>query len=195
MMRDQSKCTTTRPDSGTCFHRFVQPGTLLVCLAVLVPVASFQPRSSLGEDLRRRADNTSPIGAWADDLTDDLEDMADDLGEAEEAVGGHEGPLSEPELSLVADALDNALAVIDRILDANQYPSLTPPDTGYIDARVTATTLPDYAFECAIMAKDALDEAQSTVIDHKVIGTLLKTIQNLITREDPHNYRTEAGIS
>jgi hypothetical protein len=33
------------------------------------------------------------------------------------------------------------------------------------------------------------------VIDDKVIGSHLKTIRHLVTRSDPHNYRSVAGIT
>ena len=105
------------------------------------------------------------------------------------------GPLDEPEKSRVANDLNAALADIDQILGPNQSPSLDPPDAGSINTNFDPQTLPGYADTCAKLAQDALDEALSRIVDHKVIGSRLKTIEYLITRESPHNYRTKAGIA
>ena len=128
-------------------------------------------------------------------MIDDIEDAIDDLDDAAQAVGERDGPLDEPELGVVTRALDSVLATIDRILDPNQYPSLSPPDAGDIDPDAYATTLREYADETLILAKDAEDEAHSALVDHKVIGSRLKTIEYLITRESPHSYRSIAGTS
>ena len=56
-------------------------------------------------------------------------------------------------------------------------------------------TLPEYARTSYKLAQDAVDEAYSKMVEHKVIGSRLKTIEYLITRESPHNYRTKAGIA
>ena len=106
----------------------------------------------------------SPIADWIDDLDDDLDDVDDDLDDAANAIGNDEGPLSDPELSQVADDLDHALAIIDRILDPYQYPSLDPPDAGSVDSRVSPVTLPDYAKSCLDLIRDAREELASTVI-------------------------------
>ncbi|MHC4427833.1 MAG: hypothetical protein ACYS0D_04420 [Planctomycetota bacterium] len=138
---------------------------------------------------------SSPIGDWTDDFDDDIDDVDDDLGEAERAIGSAEGPLAEPELSEVADNLNGVLAIINRILDPMQYPSLDPPDAGSVDDRVAPVTLPGYAKSCSDLIADAREELHSTVVDHQVIGSHLKTIRSLIIRSSPHNYRTLAGIS
>ena len=135
-----------------------------------------------------------PVANWIDDLIAIMNDIADDLEDAKHAVGSNPGPLDEPEKSQVADDLDAALADIDQILDGNQYPSLDPPDAGSIYTNYDPQTLPDYAMTCLKLAEDAVDEANSTIVDHKAIGSLLKTIEHLITRVSPHNYRTKAGI-
>ena len=136
----------------------------------------------------------SPIADWLDDVIDDLEDIEDDLSDAKEAVNGNQGPLTEPELSRVAADLDFALATIDRILDPNRFPNLDPPNAGYIDTAVRPSTLPGYANDCLNLIRDAVDELGSTLPDAKVVGSHLKTIEHLISRESPHNYRTKAGI-
>ncbi|MHC4415543.1 MAG: hypothetical protein ACYS0G_09685 [Planctomycetota bacterium] len=136
-----------------------------------------------------------PIASWLDDLIDDLEDIEEDLEDAAAGVGNNTGPLEEPEKLRVSRDLDRAMATIDRILDPDQYPSLSPPGIGSTNTSVDPETLPEYADECALLAKDAVDEALSTLVDMKAIGSHLKTIRNLITRTDPHNYRSKAGIT
>ncbi|MCH8153036.1 MAG: hypothetical protein IH830_11785 [Planctomycetes bacterium] len=136
-----------------------------------------------------------PVADLLGDLIDVLKQVRDALKDAEVGVGDDEGPLDEPEKSQVADDLDAALADIDQILDPNRYPSLNPPDAGSIDTNFDPQTLPDYAITCLKLAEDAVDEANSTIVNHRVIGSLLKTIEHLITRESPHNYQTKAGIA
>ena len=134
------------------------------------------------------------LGNWADDILDLLEQIEQHLTDAWVAIGQNQGPLSEPELSQVAGDLDAVLALIDQIQDGGTYPSLDPPDIGSVDPAYDPDTLPRYASDTRAMAGDAVDEIQSRVVDHKVIGTHLKTIEELITRATPHNYRTKAGI-
>ncbi len=136
-----------------------------------------------------------PVADLLDDIIDILEDMADDLEDAALVVGTNPGPLDESDKSRVANDLNAALADIDQILDPNQYPRLNPPEAGSINTNFDPETLPGYAGTCVKLAQDALDEARSSIVDDKVIGSRLKTIEYLITRESPHNYRTEAGIA
>jgi hypothetical protein len=136
-----------------------------------------------------------PISDWVDDVGDDVDDDIAYLEDAEAVIGNNQGPLADPDKTQVAGDLSAALAIIERILDPNQYPSLDPPDAGEILTNFNPTTLPAYARDCADLAQDALDELRSAVIDHKVIGSDLKTIKHLITRSSPHNYRTKAGIT
>ena len=168
-------------------------GTLWLALAALVAAAQLQAGSSPGS-AGVGDGGVGPIATWVDDLIDDLEDIEDDLDDASMAIGGNQGPLSEPELSVVAAALDHALAIIDRILDPHQYPSLTPPLAGVVDSTFDPIDLQGYAQDCLDLIQDALDEARSRVVDDRVIGGHLQTIEELITRSSPHNYRTEAGI-
>ncbi len=174
------------------------------CLVLLVPFVAVQfamsSSSPLPEEHRPLMRGgagaaVGPVADWLDDVIDDLEDTADDLEDAEAAVAGLQGPLVGPRLAIVTDALDHALFTIDHILDPRQHPSLDPPDAGYIDTDWDVTSLPDYAFECLILAEDALHEAVSPRVDYEVIGTRLRTIQYLITRAGPHNYQTRAGIA
>ncbi len=137
---------------------------------------------------------TSPIADWADDLADDLDDAADDLGGSSAIIGNSEGPLSEPQLSLVAAALQRVVEIIDRIEDPDIEPSLDPPDAGAINQRITPTTLPEYARAALDLILDARIELGSPAIDHEQIGSDLKTIRHLIERLTPHSYRDKAGI-
>ncbi len=172
-------------------------GLMIAMLVLQVPgnTATFASAAS-GQSLADTAGSEiGPVADLIDDLIEILEDMVRDLEDGALAVGNNEGPLDEPEKSRVADDLDAALAGIDQILDGNQYPSLDPPDAGSIDADFDPQTLPDYATTGLKLAEDAVDEANSRIVNHKVIGSRLKTIEYLITRESPHNYRTKAGIA
>lgn len=124
-----------------------------------------------------------------DDLIAILEDIADDLAGAEAEIGTLTGPLQDPTKTTVANLLDSAEAWIDQILDANEYPSLTPADAGSVDTSYDPTTLSEYATDSNDLAVDALDEALSLIVDYEVIGSHLKTIQSLLP-----GYRLEAGI-
>lgn len=139
------------------------------------------------------ARDVGPVGTWVEDLTDDLDDAEDDLDEAAMAVGESQGPLSEPELSIVGDALARALGIINDILDPNTYPSLDTPD-GSVNTGYDPDDLPTYANDCFVLIKQARAELNASPVDHKVIGTDLKTIRNLIVRATPHNYQTLAGV-
>lgn len=136
----------------------------------------------------------APNADWVDDAIDDLEDAADALGDAGAAIGSNQGPLQDPLKTQVSNDLNAALAIIDRILDPAQYWNLEPPDAGEILTSYDPSTLPDYARDCATLAQDARDEVRSAVIDHRIIGSNLKTIRHLITRAGPHNYRTKGGL-
>ncbi len=171
---------------------------LMVAMVVLkVPgnPAAFGSAASVQSDVDANGKPIGPVANWIDDLLVILRDIADDLEDAQQAIGDNLGPLPEPELSRVADDLDIALVGIDQILDGNQYPSLDPPDAGSIDTNFDPQTLPDYAITSLKLAQDALDEANSRIVNQKVIGSRLKTIEHLITRESSHNYRTKAGIA
>ena len=148
------------------------------------PVPGVQPAEGLGGAM---------VAQWWDDLIEDLEDATDELEDAEAAVG-MDGLLSEANRAVVTEALDHVLFTIDRILDPRQYPNMDPPDAGYVDVDSHVTSLQDYALECLILAEDALHEAVSPRVDAEAIGTRLRTIEYLITRAGPHNYRTRAGI-
>jgi hypothetical protein len=175
----------------------------LLALVLLLPLFAFQVAGSSvsqgwaalgGPYFGEVVGGIDPIADWVEDLRDDLEDVADELDEARIVVGGSNGPLDELERSVVANHLDNALAVVDRIRDEGQYPSLDPPDAGSVDTSCEPSTLPQYAKECLDLAQDAVDETWSTRVSDSVIGSHLKTIEHLITRASPHSYRTKAGI-
>ena len=178
--------------------RALPAAALMVAMLVLqVPAnpAAFGAAPSVLSDTDRGSKESGLVANLIDDIIDILEDIVEDLEDAVLAVGTNPGPLDEPEKSRVANDLNAALADIDQILGPNQYPSLDPPDAGSINTNFDPQTLADYAGTCVKLAQDALDEALSGIVDHKVIGSRLKTIENLITRESPHNYRTEAGIA
>ena len=103
-------------------------------VALLIPFAAFLiAGAAVGGAEAGAGEGAGPILDWLDDVIDDIQDAVDDLADAEEAVAGQQGPLDEPDLSRVAAALDDAMAIINRIQDPNQYPSLDPADTGSID--------------------------------------------------------------
>lgn len=143
---------------------------------------------------RGQAAPLGPVASWVEDLEDVVDDAGDEVEDAEDAIAGRVGPLPEATRSAVAADLEAALALIDRVLDPEQYPSLEPADAGFVDKGIDPQTLPEYAEIVTDLARAALDEIQAPVIDDEEIGTLLKTIEYLITRDGPHNYRTLAGI-
>ena len=167
----------------------------MVVLKVPGNPAAFGSAASVQSHVDANGKPIGPIANWIDDIIEILEDIADDLEDSALVVGTNPGPLDEPEKSRVANGLNAALAGIDQILDPNQYPSLNPPDAGSIDTNFDPQTLPDYATTGLKLAEDAVDEANSRIVSHKVIGSRLKTIEHLITRESPHNYRTKARIA
>lgn len=172
------------------------PFVLLAVLALSIAVLRFNEGTSASHSGLTAATaaeaNTSRITAFVDILDDIiaiLEDIIDDLAGAEAEIGSAIGPLQEPSKTIVANLLDNAEALIDQILDSNEYPSLTPADAGSIDSSFAPTILPDYASDSNDLAVDALQEALSRIVDDAVIGTDLKTIKSLLP-----GYRLEAGI-
>lgn len=172
------------------------PFALFAVLALSIAVLRFDEHTSASPSglpaVAAAEANTNRITAFVDivdDLIALLEDIADDLAAAEAEIGSGLGPLQEPSKTIVANLLDNAEALIDQILDSNVYPSLTPADTGSVDPSFAPTTLPEYATDSNDLAVDALQEAQSRIVDDEIIGTDLKTIKSLLP-----GYRQEAGI-
>ncbi len=164
------------------------PALLVVLYVAAAPAGALSMRASESTDPNLTA-SINPVADWIEDIIEQLEGIEEILADAQEAVGEQQGPLSEPELSWVADDLDATLALIDEVL-----PLLEPSYAGSIDNGVNPGALPGYAHDCLALAKDAVDEATSTLPDAKVVGGHLKTIEHLITRASPHNYRTRAGI-
>lgn len=126
---------------------------------------------------------------YIDDLIDLLEDIDDDLDTADALVGTTAGELTGTTATDVASLLDSAEAIIDQILDPVQYPSLTPYDAGSIIQLFGPSTTTEYATDCRDLARDALDEAMSRILDDDVIGSDLKTIKHLLI-----GLRQQAGI-
>lgn len=179
-----------RPPAG---GRLLTVTVLVAIIGVFSAAAGVRPSTSL-QRTQIQPGNVGPIADWLEDLIQDLEDMADDLKDAETTVGEQQGPLVDPDLSRVAVRLDSAIAIIDRILDHLQYPSLDPPDAGEIDYVVSPDKLPGYADKCLTLIRQAAYEAKFGAGDDKYIGSRLKTIKHLITRMTPHNYRTKTGL-
>lgn len=172
------------------------PFALFAVLALSIAVLRFNEHTSASHSgqtaVSTATANTDRITAFVDILDDIialLEDIADDLADANALIGPETEPLQEPTKTAVANLLDNAEALIDQILDSNEYPSLTPADAGSVDPSFAPTTLPEYATDSNDLAVDALQEALSRIVDDAVIGTDLKTIKGLLP-----GYRQEAGI-
>ncbi len=167
----------------------------LLSAIVVLPLSGGTPANALPKPVHSRGlETTPPVATWVDNVIEDLEDIYHILEMAQTSVDDQLGPLTDPDLSDVADNLDDALSRIEKILDENQFPSLNPPSAGSIDTSIDPSTLPDYAKDCADLAADAVDEAKSTLASANGIGSHLKTIRHLITRASPHSYRTKAGI-
>ena len=201
-MRPQTltQCTTriATPKTQVKFRppvggRLLTATALVALIGVLSAAAGGRQVTPLQRTQIQPGD-VGPIVTWLDDLIQDLEDMEDNLDDAETTVAEQQGPLVNPDLSRVSDRLDSAMAIIDRILDPLQYPSLAPSDAGDIDYSVTPSTLPEYADKSLTLAQQAAYEAKFGAADDDYIGSCLKTIKYLITRATPHNYRTESGI-
>ena len=172
------------------------PFALCAVLALSIVVLRFNEGTSASHSsltaVAAAEANTSRTTASVDildDIIDLLEDIADDLEAAEAQIGTMTEPLQEPTKTVVAILLDDAEALIDQILDPDEYPSLTPADAGSIITSFAPTTLPEYASYSTNLAVDALQEALSRVVEDAVIGTDLKTIKSLFP-----GYRQKAGI-
>lgn len=168
-----------------------------VCLVVLVAFVAIQLAVSgpVPLDAAPQPAAAGPVADWLDDVIDDLEDAADDLEEAQSAVGSLRGPLAGRKRAVVARSLEEARLTIRLILDPDHYPSLDPPNAGYVDPTADVDSLSDYARECLILIRDAQHEAVSPRVDSHSIGMRLRTIEYLMTRDGPHNYHTRAGIT
>ena len=178
---------------GVAARRIVAMLPLVAVVGVLVAFGGGQTAAPAGWD-EAEPGPASPIANWLEDLIDDIEDAADNLDDAEATVAEQQGPLTGTDLTAVGTDLYDALAIIDRILDPMQYPSLNPTDAGEIDYSVSPSTLPKYAAKCVELIQEALAEARFGAADDVYIGSRLKTIEHLITRSDPHNYKSKAGV-
>lgn len=179
-----------RPPAG---GRLLTVTALTAIIGVFSVTAGVRPSTPLQRSQIQSGD-VDPIADWIDDLIEDLEDLDDALDDAETTVGAQQGPLVDPDLSRVADGLDRAIAIIDRIFDPLQYPSLDPSDAGEIQYGVSPDTLPSYANKSVSLIQQAVNEAKFGSAADEYIGSRLKTVKHLITRTTPHNYRTKSGI-
>ena len=59
---------------------------------------------------------------------------------------------------------------------------------------MSPSTLPKYADECLALIQEAVYEARYGTADDDYIGSRLKTIEYLLTRSHPHNYKSKAGV-
>ena len=137
---------------------------------------------------------------WIDDVIDVLDDVADDLDEADDAIngGGVTGSVSQlglpPMISTyVLGRLDDVLVNIDILFDPGVGPTVDV-SLGSVDPTVQPETLEEYASVTLRLAEDALDHVlNAPVIDEAYVASLLRTIEHLICREEPHCYRSKAA--
>ena len=118
-------------------------------------------------------------------LTDELEDLIDDLEDAETEVGTNPGPLPEPALTAVRIKLINAATHIANVLQLIN-------NAGAPDQNNLPGDLPAIATECVTLANAALTEARRPTPNNTVIGNKVKTIDRIIVIQ--LGYKHRAGI-
>ena len=184
-------------DSGGAFHG-IHRGMLVVLIAILVPMAAsgitdqaFATQITEPQLGQIDAVPGPEVADWLDDIIDDLIDI---LSHVESVVDNQSGPLPPEDRAVVADHLTFALSTIAQLFDTGQ-PGYIDPDAGEIDMAINPQTLPEYAQKATNLAKAVQAEVRiGSNFDQDYVATKLKTIEHLITREAPHNYRTLAGI-
>jgi hypothetical protein len=119
-------------------------------------------------------------------LSDELEDLEDDLESAKNNVGNDPGPLSEPAKTSVALRLTSAQGHIVVAL-----PLIN--NAGTADTNNLPRTLPGIADECLTLSTDAHGESLKANPNHTLIGDKIKTINHIIDARD--GYRDKAGIT
>lgn len=117
-------------------------------------------------------------------ISDILDDLVEDLEDANEIVGSDPGPLQEPRLGQLEARLDSALSRISNVLEEIG-------DDGAATSEVPST-LPAIAASCVTLAQAAHHESLTSAPDHTLIGDKLKTIAHRITA--PGGYRSKAGL-
>lgn len=168
---------------------------IIIAVSIFVPhivaanASALQIRDERIATSRSVLDSLSYKMDYLDDLLDDLDEIDDDLETADVLVGTTTGELTGTTATDVANLLDSAEAIIDQILDPFQYPSLTPYDAGSLDTSFDPSTTTEYATDCTDLARDALEEAMSRILDDEIIGSNLITIKHLLI-----GFRQQAGI-
>ena len=117
-------------------------------------------------------------------LSDELEDLEQDLGAAKEIVGTNQGPLDPQERNDLEAYLDSAqvhIAAALAIIDNIGTPGNELPDT-----------LPEIAVTTHSLADDAYRESTETNPVYRDIGNYLKTIDWMVDAEK--GYKDKAGI-
>jgi hypothetical protein len=118
-------------------------------------------------------------------LTDEIEDLIEEVEDADSEVATSQGPLTEPALTAVRINLNNAQTNIANIL-------LLISNAGAADTNNLPGDLPSIADECVTLANAALTEALRTTPNNATIGNHVKTIDRII--DVKLGYRDRAGI-
>ena len=179
-----------RKGQGGVTRRLAAPFAAVAALFMLCGQSSPLESAMEASSREARGGGIGPVADWIDDVIGDLTDGVDDAEDASSLVGGNLGPLPIINRLLLSDTLDDIEERIDRILDPNQYPSLTPADAGEIDPSYAPTLLSGVAADVLELSEAALDELHSGTPDHEIIGTKLRTTKSLLDE-----YRLLAGIN
>ncbi|MHC5003444.1 MAG: hypothetical protein ACYTJ0_10005 [Planctomycetota bacterium] len=191
-----AKCiswTTPNEDRSARFRAFSPPRGPALALALATAVVLSWPANrpaSAGHG--PWMDNES----WIDDLTSDADELAKNFEEAVLLLSNARlASLTPEQRAQLAQSLAGSVGIINRVLNPSQYPSLDPSATGQVDESVDPAALADYADACADLAFDAyLEVSNGEGFDQDAFASALLTIEHLITRSEPHNYRSVAGI-
>jgi hypothetical protein len=134
---------------------------------------------------------------WADDLGEVFDEIIDALESSGDVVqSSGVGGLNDVQREQIGDALDKVAARIDQILDPDHSPNLRPWNAGAVDDLVDPSTLDEYARTTLSLAEEAQFEVaiRGNGSDGEYLGTLMRTIEHLLTRSSPHSYRSLAGL-
>lgn len=118
-------------------------------------------------------------------LTDELEDLIEEVEHGENEVATSQGPLTDPALTAVRIDLNNAQTNIANVL-------LLISDAGAADTNNLPGDLPSIANECVTLANAALTEARRPTPNNTTIGNNVKTIDRIF--DIKLGYRDRAGI-
>ena len=130
-----------------------------------------------------------PIADWTGDIEDETDENKNLLDTAVAGLNGYGRDPSDPQRVQLAALLDQAEAIMTRVLDPGQYPSLEPPDAGHVEI-IRTGDLFGVAMTCCFQAADALAAAQVGGPEmSEVIGTKFRTTLALLPV-----YRERAGI-